>query len=266
MKYNKKYGAALSPQQLDCVKENADHLNYDEKKAEVWAIGLTTLCASLNRNINDYYDWNRYEVRYDMLKSSYEQMREIGYSEQLISTLQQCLEVDETRRSTLLEIIEFLAPYQDEIRKGKHSFGFHHDNECDVQLLQPKIHDVEVHHQRPMYKDNTHHHHQNYNVQEHVTSMPKTQRNVSYTHTQQPLTTSYVVNQHQNEPVRYSHAGGHGNTTRVVQGNSQSGHTGTVKRQNYSNNPLSGITGGSGVVHRNMGSSQTHSGQGRAMY
>lgn len=126
----------MSPQQLDSLRNKRDTPNHDQIKSEVWALGLATLCASLNKSINEFYDWQALTVRWDKLKSAYETMREIGYSEQLISTLQQCLEENESRRSTFQEILDFLAPYQDQIQKGQHSFGF--NQESDV-LLAPKV-------------------------------------------------------------------------------------------------------------------------------
>ena len=65
-------------------------------------------------------------------------MREIGYSEQLICTIQDCLERDESRRSSLKDIEDFLAPYQDNIRKGQHTFGYNHDNNLPDPLA-PKL-------------------------------------------------------------------------------------------------------------------------------
>jgi len=125
----KDYTAALSPQQLESLRQRHEDAYHDKVKSEVWSLGMTTICASLNKNINEYYDWKQMTIRWDRLKYAYEMMREIGYSEQLICTLQQCLEKDEARRSTFQEILDFLAPYQDQIQKGQHSFGFNTEND-----------------------------------------------------------------------------------------------------------------------------------------
>jgi len=253
--FNKDYTAALSPQQLDYLREGVENPHYDETKSEVWSIGLTTLCASLNRNVDDFYNWKKYEVKWDILKSSYEHMREIGYSEQLISTIQQCLEVDESRRTTLNNIIEFLAPYQDQIRKGQHSFGFFHDKEADV-LLQPKVHDVvEVHQQKPQHVYVQNHQPQHYQQQSQVyeqrqvNSIPE-RREVAYTQYQPQVYTttvggnrnstsrrqSYVTKQ--NEPVRYT-GGSYTQSNQMIVGGG---------------NPLStGIQGGGSRVMVNPG-------------
>jgi len=177
----------LSPQQLVSLKNESHTPNHDQIKSEVWALGLTTLCASLNKSINEFYDWNGLTVRWDNLKCAYETMRDIGYSEQLISTLQQCLEENESRRSTFQEIIDFLAPYQDQIQKGQHSFGF--NQESDV-LLAPKVEaPIMVHSHAPQRHS-------------HVTHQ---QSYVPHQETYVQQQSSYVPQQHSYVPQHQSH-------------------------------------------------------------
>ena len=57
------YTAAMSPQLLYSLRNGQNTPQHDQLKSEVWAIGLTTLCASVNTSVSDYYDWNRNEVR-----------------------------------------------------------------------------------------------------------------------------------------------------------------------------------------------------------
>lgn len=123
MLYDREYTAAISPQLLEELHKRKASPKSHRIKDEVWSIGMTTLCAALNKNIDDYYDWNAMKVNMQKIHDDYEMLREIGYSEQMIATINGCLELAEDRRSTLNEIIEFLAPYQDAIRKGQFQFN-----------------------------------------------------------------------------------------------------------------------------------------------
>ena len=60
---NGKYKAALSPQQMESLRNGDETPHHNEQKSEVWAIGMTTLCASVNSKVNDYYDWSNKEIR-----------------------------------------------------------------------------------------------------------------------------------------------------------------------------------------------------------
>jgi len=131
------YHAILSPQLLEALKIKELQPRHNQVQSEVWSIGLTVLCAALNKDFEEFYDWPNYKIRFERLKDSYEIMRNIGFSEQLISTIGGCLEESEDRRSTLDEVIGFLLPYQDQIRKGQFSFHNMHANPNLINQSQP---------------------------------------------------------------------------------------------------------------------------------
>jgi len=192
---------------------------------------------------------NKYEVKWATLKEAYDRMREIGYSEQLISVIQGCLEKNEARRSTINEITEFLAPYQENIRKGEHTFGGGTTGEDYNNLLQPnmhKINEVEVQQHRPSYHQPQ--------TQTQVTSyQPQAQARTSYSNVPQqqvhtishraPVETRTYTNT--NQPVRTSYVTGQPQQTQYQQ--RTTGNSSNVVRTSYqvSGNPLtSGLNNG----------------------
>ena len=137
MLFDSGYTAILSPQLLRCLANKDTHPTDKPLQSEIFAIAMTTLCAALNKKMETYYDWEDYRLRYDRIKDSFEAMRNLGFSEQLISTLSGCLEESEDRRSTLQEVIDFLSPYQDQIKAGQ--FTFVGQNNGNSQHPEPMV-------------------------------------------------------------------------------------------------------------------------------
>jgi serine/threonine protein kinase len=118
------YHAALSPQLLNAYKSKELHPNHDPVKSDIFSIGITCLCAALNTNIHHYYNFTGTPVlKQEVINQSYDKMSELGFSHQLISTIQGFLDVNEDRRTSLEEIYSFLAKYQEAIRRGQMTFG-----------------------------------------------------------------------------------------------------------------------------------------------
>jgi serine/threonine protein kinase len=117
------YQAALSPQLVkafDAKKITPDH---DPIKSDIYSIGITCLCAADNTTLSHYYNFATGSIIHHNVKSTLEHMSQLGFSNQLISTIQSFLDENEDRRASLDEIHQFLANYQDAIRKGQMSFN-----------------------------------------------------------------------------------------------------------------------------------------------
>lgn len=69
---------------------------------------MTAMCTSSYHDFNIYYDYDTFRVRYDRIKRNFDYMRKLGYSEQLVKVLSNCLEETEERRTTLTHLSEFL--------------------------------------------------------------------------------------------------------------------------------------------------------------
>lgn len=124
MVFENRYQAALSPQLIQAFKSKELHPNHDPIKSDIFSIGITALCACLNTNINTYYGFEPTPfLKPDAIRKSYEEMAKLGFSHQLISTIQGFLDENEDRRTSIEEIYSFLAKYQEAIRRGQLTFG-----------------------------------------------------------------------------------------------------------------------------------------------
>lgn len=123
MVYEPGYKAALSPQLLTALQSKALYPNHDPIKSDIWAVGITALCAALNLRIDNFYDFTLGTLRKDAFKVSYDKMSSLGFSHQLISTIQGFLDESEDRRTTLEEAHTFLSKYMDAIKRGQQSFS-----------------------------------------------------------------------------------------------------------------------------------------------
>ena len=53
----------------------------------------------MNEDFNKYYDWENYQVLYDVIRSRLNSLaQKLGYSSKLVSFIQGCLERDEMNR------------------------------------------------------------------------------------------------------------------------------------------------------------------------
>jgi len=108
------YKTILSPQLLYAMKKGMHKPSYDPQSNEVWCIGMTTLCVCSYMNYDTFYDYENFQVRYDLIKQNFDYLRKLGYSEQLVKVLQSCLSETEDKRTTLEELEDFLNPMDEE--------------------------------------------------------------------------------------------------------------------------------------------------------
>lgn len=118
------YQAALSPNLINAYKSKELHPNHDPVKSDIFSIGITCLCAALNTNIGHYYNFaGQPALKQEAINLTYDKMSELGFSHQLISTIQGFLDSSEDRRTSLDEIFGFLSKYQEAIRRGQMTFA-----------------------------------------------------------------------------------------------------------------------------------------------
>src|SRR3990167_4050911 len=83
-----KYRAALSPKLMEALPFKEINPRHDAIKSDMFSVGITALIASLNENLDTYYDWRKPEIRFDAIKRSLRRMSDMGFSQQLINTLE----------------------------------------------------------------------------------------------------------------------------------------------------------------------------------
>ena len=117
---NPKYKTPISPQLLDNLRNKKVNPNCSQELSDIWAMGVTSLCACVNEDFNKYYDWPNYRVRYDLVKEDLSRMRRIGYSQDLVEFLDRCIEQTEDRRYNMKDVDRYLARIQEErsVRSG----------------------------------------------------------------------------------------------------------------------------------------------------
>jgi len=62
------FTAPLSPQAMGSLRLGfRSNPNYDKEKNDVWATGVTVIASLFNEDFNTYYDWSKYEVKYQVI-------------------------------------------------------------------------------------------------------------------------------------------------------------------------------------------------------
>jgi len=120
--FNDDYFAPIAPELLDDLRVNkVNPDNAFSDKAEVWAIGITSLSAATNNYPERYYDWNKKEYLRETIDEDLEGLEGKKSPEQ-INFIRKCLEHDPEERWSLSEANEFLKPYKGLARKKKLNF------------------------------------------------------------------------------------------------------------------------------------------------
>ena len=104
---------------------------------------MTTMCIASYMDYNVFYDYKNHLVRYDLIKRNFDYIRKLGYGEQLVRVLSNCLEETEERRTTLEDLEEFLNPIavqdQNEILRSQFSenLNINSVNHREIEVNHP---------------------------------------------------------------------------------------------------------------------------------
>jgi serine/threonine protein kinase len=120
--FNDDYFAPIAPELLDDLRVNkVNPENEFTDKAEVWAIGITSLSAATNNYPERYYDWNKKEYLRETIEEDLEGLEGQKSPEQ-INFIRRCLEHDPEDRWSLSEANEYLKPYKKLARRKQLNF------------------------------------------------------------------------------------------------------------------------------------------------
>jgi len=120
--FNDDYFAPIAPELLDDLRVNkVNPENEFTDKAEVWAIGITSLSAATNNYPERYYDWNKKEYLRETIEEDLEGLEGQKSPEQ-INFIRRCLEHDPEDRWSLSEANEYLKPYKNLARRKQLNF------------------------------------------------------------------------------------------------------------------------------------------------
>jgi len=77
------------------------------------------LAMLMNEDYNKYYDWQRNQILFDVIRSRINSLsNKLGYSPQLISLVQSCLEKDEYSRSSVMDLHSKLKSHSESFAGG----------------------------------------------------------------------------------------------------------------------------------------------------
>lgn len=113
MLYDRKNKVALSPLLCEQMQQTKVHPEYEPSKEDSWGLGMTMLCAGTNTSLDDYYDWQKPEVKRHMITESLDQLNR-PYSRQLHGFVESCLEESQDVRPSMEDHANYLRPYQRE--------------------------------------------------------------------------------------------------------------------------------------------------------
>jgi len=141
MLYDRNVKAPLSPNLLAQLKEKRVNPTYDPSKEESWALGMSTLCAATNTNLDYYYDWKVPEIKWHNVHDKLDSING-PYSKQVHGFVESCLEETEERRPSLEDHERFLKPYSSEIVQHKLDFKTRNVNTSQT-IVNPGVHTIE---------------------------------------------------------------------------------------------------------------------------
>lgn len=141
MLYDRTVKAPLSPNLLAQLKEKKVSPSYDPSKEESWALGMTTLCAATNTNLDYFYDWKVPEIKWHNVHDKLDSLNG-PYSKQVHGFVESCLEETEERRPSLEDHERFLKPYTKEIVEHKLDFKTRNVR-TEQTVINPGVHTIE---------------------------------------------------------------------------------------------------------------------------
>ena len=120
--FNPSYFAPLSPELLTDLRRNkVNPDNYYSDKSEIWAIGITSLCASTGNYPEDYYNWRSKTYLREKVAEDLENLQGQRSPEQIMF-IRKCLEEDPNQRWTVGEASEYFRPYREDARHRRLNF------------------------------------------------------------------------------------------------------------------------------------------------
>lgn len=108
----------MAPEVLEMIRKEKPY-KYDLHKAELWSIALTVLCVCVNGEMREFYDWEKKKINMKQIQFYFERMGEIGYSEELVSLLGQCLSENPAERPSINELTEFLLNLDSKMQESE---------------------------------------------------------------------------------------------------------------------------------------------------
>lgn len=141
MLYDSNVRAPVSPNLLEQLKEKKVNPTFNASKEESWALGMTTLCAATNSNLDYFYDWKVPEIRWHNVHDKLDSVNG-PYSTQVHGFIESCLEETEERRPSMDDHERFFRPNLNEINQVRLDFKNRKVNTTET-TVNPGKHTIE---------------------------------------------------------------------------------------------------------------------------
>ena len=112
------YRAALSPKLMESLPFKELNPRHDAIKSDMFSLGITSLIASLNENLDTYYDWRKPAIKFDAIHRGLKKMGDMGFSQQLINTLEGLLTQNEVERTGSEQLANYIKANKRAISAG----------------------------------------------------------------------------------------------------------------------------------------------------
>lgn len=102
------YFAPLSPIQMAGYSAHSADIAHNQEKSDIFALGITMLCAATNQHHSAFYDFHRKKIRFNEIYKEVEKQQARGYSRLLVGCLSNMLSRDEYERPAAGELLQFI--------------------------------------------------------------------------------------------------------------------------------------------------------------
>lgn len=113
-----KYKAALSPKLMTALPYNEVNPIHDEDKSDMFSMGITALCAAHLKDIDFFYNFGQNKIEWEQINNYLARMGQLGYSQALIDTIGDMVQVNESTRLGCLQLKNYLDSHSTAIKQG----------------------------------------------------------------------------------------------------------------------------------------------------
>lgn len=103
---NEGYKSTFSPELLESFEHRVQNPNVDNRKSDIFSLGICLLCLVSNERYYYFYDFNKNIIFFDRIKIKLADMIKNGYKEQLFHFINLCLKENVYDRATLEKLVK----------------------------------------------------------------------------------------------------------------------------------------------------------------
>ena len=106
---NESYKSTFSPELLESFEHRMQNPNVDNKRSDIFSLGICLLCLVSNELYPYFYDFNKNTIYFDRIKIKMADMVKGGYSERLFYFINMCLKESVYERATLEMLVKLVG-------------------------------------------------------------------------------------------------------------------------------------------------------------